>query len=255
MTTMPDTAPTHPAASGEVHSRTTTFRRRAGGVAVLLAPIAFITAELAYPIGDEQDPATSLGVFAEHHVALLTSIYAMMLASVLFIPAFFALMTPARGRGTVLTHLGAGMALLGAALSKLALLGIQFVFYEASAPGVDRAAVGHFLGQATTDPAGVPFVSGHYLFAIGILLLAVGLYRARVGYRWAAIALALAPVLEIVLSSVGLPESHVLTAVVYAPLVVGGAGMAHWLLTTSNAAWEGFPIAARATSGPVEAAA
>jgi hypothetical protein len=240
MTTMPDTVPTRPAASDGVQSTTTTFRRRVGGIALLLAPIALYTAELAYPIGDEVDPATSLSVFAQHHVALLTSVYAMMLATILFIPAFFALMTPVRGRGTVLTHLGAGMALLGAALSKLALVGIQFVFYEASAPGVDRAAVGHFLGQATKDPAVVPFLVGHYLFAIGILLLALGLYRGRVGYRWAAIAIALAPVLEIVLSSVGLPESHVLTAVVYAPLVVGAAGMARWLLTTTNAAWEGL---------------
>jgi hypothetical protein len=255
MTTMPDTVPTRRAPSDAVHSRTTTFRRRAGGVAILLAPIAFITAELAYPVGDEADPAASLGVFAAHHVALLTSVYAMMLASILFIPAFFALMTPVRGRGTVLTHLGGGMALVGAALSKLALLGIQFVFYEASAPGVDRAAVGNFLGQAGTDLAATPFFVGHFLFAIGILLLAAGLYRGRVGYRWAAIALALAPVLEIVISFVGLPESHVITAVVYAPLVVGGAGMAHWLFSASNVAWEGDVEAAALSAQPVQPAA
>jgi hypothetical protein len=239
----------------DIDTPTTTFRRRFGAVTVVLAPVLFAVGELTSPT-DGTDPAGDLGTQAAHHGQLLLSIGSGLLASILFIPAFFALMNPVRGRGTVLTHLGGGMALLGAALSKLALLGIQFVLYEASAPGVDRAAVGHFIEGATTHPAGIPFIAGHYLFAIGILLLALGLYRGRVGHRWAAIALALAPVLEIVLSSVGLPESHVLTAVVYAPLVVGGAGMAHWLLTSSNAAWEGFPAAARAaaTSGPVEAA-
>jgi hypothetical protein len=219
-------------------SRTTTFRRRAGAAAVLLAPIALITAELSYPTADDADPAASLGVFAAHHAALLTSIYAMLAAALLFVPALFALMNPVRGRGTALTHLGGGMALAGLLMAKVGLLGVQYVFYEASAPGVDRGAVGTFIGQATGDPTALPFVLGHYLFALGMVVLAAGLFRARVGHRWAAVCIGLGPVLEIVLSSVGVPESNVVAAAVYGLVAVGFAGLAGWLLTSSNATWD-----------------
>jgi hypothetical protein len=234
--------PTSTVTSEVTTSRTTTFRRRAGAVAVLLAPIALITSELSYPVGDEADPAASLGTFAAHHGALLTSIYAMLLASILFIPAFFALMTPVRRRGTVLTHLGAGMALVGLATSKLALLGVQYTFYEASAPGADRAAMVHFIQRATSDPAALPLVLGHFLFGIGLVLLGIGLLRARVGYPWASVCLALGPVVEILLGSVGIEAGKAVTVVVYGLVVVGGAGLAWWMVTTSNAVWEGTSV-------------
>jgi hypothetical protein len=236
-------------------SRTTTFRRRAGAATVLLAPIALITSELSYPVGDEADPAASLGIFAAHHGALLTAIYAMLLASILFIPAFFALMTPVRGRGTVLTHLGAGMALVGLATSKLALLGVQYTFYEASAPGVDRPALTHFLQQATSDPAALPLVLGHFLFGIGLILLAAGLLRARVGYPWASACIGLGPVVEILLSSVGIEAGTIVTVVVYGLVAVGGAGLAWWMLTTSNAAWEGAAVRPAGTVAAYDVAA
>jgi hypothetical protein len=234
-----DTTLARVATADPVTTRTTTFRRRAGAVAVLLAPIALVVAELSYPTSDEADPAASLDVFAAHHGALLTAVYAMLAAAILFIPAFFALMNPVRGRGTVLTHLGGAMALAGLAMAKLGLLGAQLFFYEASAPGVDRVAAGQLIEHAGGDSAWLPLVTGHYLFALGILVFAGGLFRARVGYRWASATVGLAPVLEIVLSSVGVPESTAVTVAVYGLIAVGFAGLAGWLLTSSNATWDG----------------
>jgi hypothetical protein len=207
-------------------------------VAVLLAPVALVVAELSYPTADEADPVASLGVYAAHHAALLTSVYAMLAAALLFVPAIFALMNPVRRRGTVLTHLGGGMALTGLLTAKVGLLGAQLFFYEASAPGTDRAAAGSVIEQATKDSAWLPLVMGHYLFALGIIVLAAGLFRARVGFRWAPLLIALGPVLEIVLGSVGVPESNLVTALVYGLVAAGFAGCAWWVLTSSNATWE-----------------
>jgi hypothetical protein len=217
-----------------------TFRRRFGAVTVLLAPVLFAVAELTSPT-EGDDPGGDLGIQAAHHGQVLLSIGAGLLASILFIPAFFALMNPVRRRGTVLTHLGGGMGLLGNALSGLALAGVDFILYEASAPGVDRAALSRFLGHATKDPVGAPLVIGHYLFAIGLILLAVGLYRARIGYRWAVGLLGVAPLLEAVAGSIGVPETIALSGGIDLLLVAGAAGLGWWLLTTSNAAWEGTP--------------
>jgi hypothetical protein len=197
---------------------------------------------VSHPTSDEADPAASLGIFADHHAALLTSVYAMLAAALLFIPAFFALMNPVRRRGTVLTHLGGGMALAGLVTAKVGLLGAQLFFYEASAPGVDRAAAGHLIEHAGKDSAWLPLLIGHYLFALGIIVFAGGLFRARVGYRWASTAVGLGPVLEIVLSSVGVPDSIAGTIAVYGLVAVGFAGLSWWLLTSSNTTWEGAAV-------------
>lgn len=217
-------------------SRTTTFRRRFGAVSLLLAAVLFSAAELLFPTEGE-DPAGELATDAAHHGRLLAAIFIYLAASILFIPAFFALMNPVRRRGTVLTHLGGGMALLGTALGGIALTGLQLIMYEASSPGVDRASLVSFIQHSQKDVALAPLPMGHYLFAFGILLLAVGLFRSRTGYRWAAICLGLAPLLDMTVGSMA--DGIVVSVVSDALLIAGAAGYAWWQATTSNAAWQG----------------
>jgi hypothetical protein len=217
-------------------NRTTTFRRRFGAASLLVAAVLFGVAEPLFPTAGD-DPAAELAANAQHHGQLLAAIFCYLAASVLFIPAFFALMNPVRGRGTVLTHLGAGLALLGNALAGLALSGLQFVEYEASSPGVDRASLVPFIQHSFHDAVLAPLPMGHYLFALGIVLLAIGLFRSRAGYRWAAICLGLAPLVDMVVGSVtGGLAVDVLTDGL---LVAGAAGYAWWQVTTTDAAWQG----------------
>jgi hypothetical protein len=232
---------------------TTTFRRRAGAAAVLVAPLLFTVAELSWPDTDGGDQAAVLAGLAAHRGQLLLAVGTGLLAAVLFIPALFSLMTPVRGRGTALTHLGGGTALLGVALSGLALGGVQLLMYEASAAGVDRVAVGSFLDRAMADPIGAPLVIGHYLFALGLVVLAGGLFRARAGYRWASAALGAGPLLDAVLGTVGVPDVLAVGVVTDLLVVAGAAGLAWWQLTTSNAAWEGLGSAAPAPRAAVAA--
>jgi hypothetical protein len=227
-----------------MNNRTTTFRRRFGATSLLTATVLFSAAELLFPTNGN-DPAGQLADNAAHHGQLLLAIACGLVASILFIPAFFALMNPVRRRGTALTHVGGGLALLGNALSGLALVGVWFILYEASSPGVDRASLVPFIHHATQDPVGAPFMAGHYFFVLGIILLAVGLIRARVGYRWAAACLGLAPLLDAVLGTIGLDSTAlgeiVVSALTDGLFVAGAAGLAWWLATSSNAAWEAAP--------------
>jgi len=237
--------------------RTTTFRRRSGALALVAAPVLFAAAELLYPT-DGDDPAHELGTYAAHHGQLLLAIGCTLVAAILFFPAFLALMNPVRGRGTALTHVGGGLALLGNALSGLVIVGLDFVLYEASAPGVDRASLVPFLEHATKDPVGVPLLLGHYFFALGIILLAAGLYRARVGHRWAAVGLGLGPLIDAVLGTVGVdstPVGAVVTDLLSdGAFIAGAVGLAWWLWTTSNAAFEGRSVEAAAQEPVVLAA-
>ncbi len=240
-------------------SRTTTFRRRFGAITLVAAAALFSVAEPLFPTSGD-DPAGELAANAQHHGQLLAAILCYLAASVLFIPAFFALMNPVRGRGTVLTHLGGGVALLGNALAGLTLAGVQFIMYEASAPGVDHASVVPLIQHSMQDPAMAPLPMGHYLFALGIVLLAIGLYRARAGYRWASICLGLAPLMDMVLGMLGADSGGVMSIVVPVLtdglLVAGAAGLAWWQATTSNANWESAPApSAPARVGAGEAVA
>jgi hypothetical protein len=239
-------------------SGTTTFRRRFGAVSLVAAPLLFAAAELLYPTSGN-DPAGELPIAAAHHGQLLVAITCGLLAAILFIPAFFALMNPVRGRGTALAHVGGGLALLGNAVSGLAMAGVQYIFYEASAPGVDRHAVATFVGQATRDPIGAPLVFGHMVFVLGILLLAIGLFRGGVGPRWAAVCLGLGPMLDAILGSAGLENTAtgtlVATVLSDAVFIAGAVGLAWWHATTSNSAWEGVDVGpgASASRRPVGA--
>jgi len=224
-------------------NRTTTFRRRFGAVSLLVAAVLFSVAEPLFPT-EGDNPAGELAANAQHHGQLLAAIFCYLAASILFIPAFFGLMNPVRGRGTVLTHLGGGLALLGNALAGLALTGLQFVEYEASAPGIDRASLLPFIQHSFHDSVLAPLPMGHYLFALGIVLLAAGLFRARAGYRWAAICLGLAPLADMVLGMVA--GGIVVDLLTDGLLIAGAAGLAWWQATTTSAVWEGRQISAAA---------
>lgn len=217
-------------------NRTTTFRRRFGAASLVLGAVLFSVAEPLFPTSGD-DPAGELAANAAHHGQLLAAIFCYLGASILFIPGFFGLMNPVRGRGTVLTHLGGGMALLGNALAGIALSGLQFLTYEASAPGVDRAALVPFIQHGFHDSVLAPLPMGHYLFALGIVLLAGGLFRSRSGYRWAAICLGLAPLADMVIGSI--TDGIVVSVLTDALLVAGAAGYAWWQATTSDRTWEG----------------
>jgi hypothetical protein len=241
----------------DTHSPTSTFRRRFGAVSIIAAPLLFSAAELLYPTQGD-DPANQLAANAQHHGQLLLAISCGLLASILFIPAFFALMNPLHRRGTVIGHLGGGLALLGNAMSGLALAGVQYILYEASAPGVDQRALTVFIGQATQDPVGAPLVFGHELFVLGIVLLAIGLYRGRVGPRWASACLGLGPLLDAVLGTAGLDATPAAAATISAVtdglFILGAAGLAWWQLTTTNTEWEHGPHALPAARPPAVAA-
>ena len=76
-------------------SRTTTFRRRFGAASLVAAAALFSVAEPLFPTSGD-NPADELAANAAHHGQLLAAITCYLAASILFIPAFFALMNPVR---------------------------------------------------------------------------------------------------------------------------------------------------------------
>jgi hypothetical protein len=86
-----------------------------------------------------------------------------------------------------------------------------------------------FLNAESQDASVLPFVAGHYLFALGVVLLGVAVWRSGFGYRWAGIAVALGVVVDVAFGIVGLEQSQmadfVISAVSDGLMIVGFAVM------------------------------
>jgi len=144
-----------------------------------------------------------------------------------------------RERQVAYGHLGGGLGVLGL----LALTGIVtidgFVGWQAVAGGADRAQM-TALFERLNDTAGVyaPFFIVSFAFTLGMVLLAIGLYRARVVQSWMAAFMAIG---AIALAVAGTSAVDWLFVVGAAFLFVGLASIGRYVLIETDEDWEHTP--------------
>lgn len=222
----------------------TNFRRTLGGLCLILAPVLFAIQEITYP-GGGNSGAEQLDVAARNHNLMLADIYIGIASAVLFVPAVFTLLHVTRRRGVVLGHVAAMLAMTGVALSGLALAGLQLMLWAMAGPGVDHRAMATFLDATMQNPAGLPLVLGHDLFALGLVIFGIALWRSRFGYSWAGLAIAGGILLDVVGGMIGLPD--LLISVASDAIFVSGlAAVGLRILLTTDAEWESGPVPAPA---------
>jgi hypothetical protein len=107
-----------------------------------------------------------------------------------------------------------------------------------------------FIDKTMQNPAGLPLILGHELFAIGVVLFGVAIWRSGFGYRWAGPAIAVGVVLDIVGGTVGLPD--VLMSIVSDGIFVTGlAAVGLKVLLTSDRDWEEGRLPVPSEAAPV----
>lgn len=204
----------------------TPLRRTVAGICLVIAPVCFAVAEFLAP---ETQGSTKqmLDSMAGGRAAMPYAVITGLLASLLFIPGFFGLLTRPFPRGGRLAD--AGLAVTYYSLVALvALDGINVMFIAMIDPSMDRAAMVGLLDTLTQNPLALPILAGHYLLVLGLLLLALGLWRAGIGPRWAAASLGLAGVADAALSVAPLPEE--VGSVVSNALLIAGSAAYGWFL-------------------------
>jgi hypothetical protein len=82
-----------------------------------------------------------------------------------------------------------------------------------------------------------PVLAGHYLFAVGMVLLGVAAWRARLAPRWAGILVALWPVTDVALS----PAGDIGALVSGAIGIIGFAALGWRMLTAPDVSWDATP--------------
>jgi len=222
----------------------TNFRRALGGLCLILAPVLFAVAEITYP-NSSGNGAEQLDAAARNHNVMLADIYFGMASAILFMPAIYALLHVLRKRGVVLGHIAAILTVAGVCLAHLALGGLQLMLWAMAGPDANRQAMASFIDKTQQNPVALPLVLGHDLFAIGIIIFGIAIWRSGFGYRWAGPAIAIGVVLDIVGGTIGLPD--MLMAILSDGIFVTGlAAVGLKVLLTTDAEWEALPETVRA---------
>jgi hypothetical protein len=212
------------------------FRKLVAGFCMFFAPLLLLVAVIVHP-ETGTSAASTIAAAADDpdtwYVAHLVSLVGLVLA----VPAVLGLMHMLREREVAWGHLGGGLGLLGI----LAFVGIVAMegFAGWQAGYGDRTEM-VALFDRLYDTAGVviPFYVVSFAFALGLLCLAFGLYRARAVQWWMALFIAIAAVLF----AIGFPTATELVSIIGAAfLFVGLGSIGRMVLMESDEDWEHTP--------------
>lgn len=219
------------------------LRRIVAGASLLAAPLCGLAWSLLVPpftAGMEGEVA----FIAAHPDRWALATYLGVVCSYLLIPAVLGLLHLLRARVVVLGHVGGALALMGAAFHGT-MLGFQLAETPIVRSGIDRAQAVALTTALTDQPAFIALLVPMAGLFVGLLLLAVALWRARAAPAWVAALLVAAVVVEIV----GPPAFK--ARLFFALLLVALGWMGVALLRMSDAEWR---RAAESPSPPVPVA-
>jgi hypothetical protein len=211
-------------------------RKMVAGACMVVAPILLLVATVIHPASD-MDEATQVATIAENLDAWYAAHLIALLSIVFMVPALLGLMHMLRERQVTLGHVGGGLAMLGL-LAFVGIVAMELVMWQLVGDGDTAAAV--TLLQGLNESAGIliPFAIVSFGFAIGMALLSVGLYRARVVQSWMAVCVGVG---SIVFGFGIATAMNWLTIVAAAFLVVGLVSIGRMVLGETDEAWEHTP--------------
>lgn len=227
------------------------FRRTVGGLSLILAPLVNLAGERIFPPppGGQFTASGYLAIATHQHDRLVAAAYLQIAFGILYIVAFFALLHVIRGRGVVLLHVGVFFALLGTVLFGLVLPGFFLIVAIMGSPGLDSAAMTALLQKALNDPVGAPILLGLPLAGIGLLLIALAVWRSGFAYRWVGPLMVIATVADYADPF----HNEIISTLLGVLGAIGPIAIGYRILRMSDAEWESgspraVPVAAALAS-------
>jgi hypothetical protein len=211
-------------------------RRMVAGACMVVAPVFLLVATVIHPASD-MDEATQVATIADNLDAWYLAHLLALLAIVLMVPALLGLMHMLRERQVTLGHLGGGLAMLGL-LAFVGIVAMELAMWQLVGEGDTAAAVSLLGGLNESAGIVIPFAVMSFGFAIGMALLAVGLYRARVVQSWMSVSVGAGSILFGVGTAMAV---NWLAIVAAAFLVVGLGSIGRMVLRETDEAWEHTP--------------
>ena len=232
------------------------FGRTLTGLCLIGGPVLFLVAQIVAPNTDHDNKAKELAAVAAHKGSYLATTYIFLAAAILLIIASIGMIRFFRGpRGVTAGQVAGGLLVLGSAVI-FSFFAFAITEYEmVNQKGLNRPALAQFLHKANDSNSALPlFILFLLGVVLGLILLAVAMYRTRVVPVWAAVA-----VLAGGVSSIFNPVALEIAG--DALLVVGLGALAFRILGMSDEEWDsprerkGVAAAAEPPTAPTPAPA
>ena len=166
---------------------TATFRRGAAAVGLVTTALLMVVSTVfapEFPDGFAERLAAIEAAGSQGKISAVT----FALAQLPFLVGVLGIAHMLRERAPILSNLGASLAVIGG-FGHSVVGGVSLVHLSMAADAQNRAAHAAVVEAVESGPA-VPFlVMGLLGTVLGILLLAIGLWRARIAPRWVGPAL------------------------------------------------------------------
>lgn len=212
------------------------FRKLVAGTCMVLSPVLVLAAGIIQP-EPSMTEGTQLAIVRDNLDAWYVSQLLSLVAIVLALPAVLGLMHMLREREAAWGHVGGGLALLGL----MAYVGVAttgLVQWQMAHAGNTGAMTDLLQRMHQAEGFFLPFAIGAVAFGVGMICLAVGLYRARAVHSWMSIALALAAAC---IAGAGFTASSAVFIVGAAFLAASLCSIGLMVLGESDADWERTP--------------
>jgi hypothetical protein len=175
------------------NQRVEEFRRKGVAASLILAPLIYMLGQALQPDIDTGNAAEQLPVLVENQSQGSAAMVLCILGMVLFIPAIRGLTQLLRDRGAWLGLIGGSFGVAGAVLFACMMTAVGLVPFDiADVPAAQRDGVVPALqalidsGQEGQGAVGAYIGIGFPLLPLGLLLLAIGLWRSRAVPHWVA---------------------------------------------------------------------
>jgi hypothetical protein len=213
------------------------FRKTVAGLCMILAPTLFLVSAILAPSSDN-DAGAILGAIADHPDRFYISTLFGIAGSVFLVPALLGLMHMLREKQVALGHAGGALALLGSLMFML-FWGASVMEWQMVRGGADLGQMTALLDRFMHTTGSEVFFFFSLAFTVGMIVLAFGLYSARVVHWSTAGALGAGAVVLQIAFFVGNTSAWFIVATAF--LLVGFATTGRMILTETDEDWEHTP--------------
>lgn len=211
------------------------FRKAVAGFCMIAAPAVLLIAAIVHP-KEISDNAKYLAEVSEHTGRQYWAHLLIVIAVTLFIPAILGLMHMLKVRRPAIGHIGAGLALIGVVPFGVG-VGVEFVVWQAAkAPATDTAAMTALIGRINDSGGMLVLYSLALAFLLGLFVLGIGLYLARVARAWEAALVGIPIAVGILPPFVYGPEVIPIAALILFLIGLGSVGLG--VLRQTDEEWE-----------------
>jgi Domain of unknown function (DUF4386) len=163
------------------------FGRTLVGLAFILGPALMLIASIISPDTNNDNKLKELDTVAAHKSAFITGALIDLVATIVLLAASVGVIHLFRGRRVTLGQIAGSLLLVGTGAS-FAFYAFTIIEYEmVNQPGLNRQALATYLHKANMTASGAPiFILFLLGIVLGLILLAIALWRSDLIPRWAA---------------------------------------------------------------------